>query len=179
MDTMQGPGTSWTPQLDPRFSAPDATPTPWPEVHQTLVDAELFWISTVRADGRAHVTPLVAVWHEDAVHFCTGGDEQKAVNIATHPHVALTTGCDRWDEGLDVVVEGEAVRVTDRAVLEQLAQRWRTKWDGRWRFEPVDEGFQHEDRGGVALVFTVRPSKILAFTKGDLGSYTRFLPVGR
>ncbi|WP_052664121.1 hypothetical protein [Nitriliruptor alkaliphilus] len=48
------------------------------------------------------------MWHDDAVHFCAGGDEQKAVNIATHPHVALTTGCDRWDGGLDVVVEVDA-----------------------------------------------------------------------
>lgn len=176
MTAMDERRVTWTPQLDPRFSDPEATPTGWSEVDRVLSDAELFWISTVRADGRPHVTPLVAVWHGDALHFCTGGDEQKAVNLATHPHVALTTGDARWEAGLDVVVEGEAERVTDRAVLGELAQRWRTRWDGRWRFEPVSEGFQHERGGGVALVFTVRPSKILAFAKGDRGGYTRFTP---
>jgi len=30
------------------------------------------------------------------------------VNLATNPHVVLITGCNRWDEGLDVMVEGEA-----------------------------------------------------------------------
>jgi hypothetical protein len=35
--------------------------------------------------------------------------------------VVLTTGCNRWNEGLDVVVEGEAVRVTDEEMLKRLA----------------------------------------------------------
>jgi hypothetical protein len=49
-------------ELDPRFSDPDAVPTSWPETRRILESAELFWICTVRADGRPHVTPLVAVW---------------------------------------------------------------------------------------------------------------------
>jgi Pyridoxamine 5'-phosphate oxidase len=77
-----------------------------------LEAAELFWISTVRADGRPHVTPLVAAWLDGAIHFHTGADEQKAANLRANPHVVLTTGCNRWNEGLDVVVEGEAVRVS-------------------------------------------------------------------
>ena len=40
--------------------------------------APLWWITTVRPDGRPHVTPLLAVWHEGALHFCTGSEEQKA-----------------------------------------------------------------------------------------------------
>ena len=35
------------------------------------------WLTTVRADGRPHVTPLVAVWLDDAIHFSTGPEEQK------------------------------------------------------------------------------------------------------
>ncbi|HEX2433996.1 MAG TPA: pyridoxamine 5'-phosphate oxidase family protein [Gaiellaceae bacterium] len=72
------------------------------------------WISTVRADGRPHDTPLVAVWLDDAVHFTTGAAEQKAGNLRSNPTVILTTGCNQWDRGLDVVVEGEAVQVTRR-----------------------------------------------------------------
>ena len=36
---------------------------------------------------------------------------------------------------LDVMVEGDAVRVTDSEVLERLAEAWGQKWDGRWQFE--------------------------------------------
>lgn len=37
----------------------------------------------MRADGRPHVTPLVAVWLDGAPHFSTGPAEQKAVNLST------------------------------------------------------------------------------------------------
>jgi general stress protein 26 len=155
-------------KLDPRFSDPDAVATEWEETRRVLESAELFWISTVRADGRPHVTPLVAVWLDDAVHFTTGAKEQKAVNLQSNPNVILTTGCNQWERGLDVVVEGEAVQVTDDDVLERLAEAWATKWDGRWRFEVRSGAFHHED-GGVALVFSVAPVKVFAFAKGTFG----------
>jgi general stress protein 26 len=160
-----------TTSLDPRFSDPAATPTPWPDTLRAIETAELFWITTVRADGRPHVTPLVAVWLDGALHFCTGAAEQKAVNLRTTPHVVLTTGCGTWDRGLDVVVEGDAVRVTDGPTLQRLADAWRTKWDGRWHFEARDGAFHHED-GGEALVYAVAPTKVLAFGKGTF-SHTR------
>ena len=156
--------------IDARFSAPDATAAEWTESRRALESAELFWITTVRADGRPHVTALVAVWLDDAIHFATGPSEQKAVNLQTNPHVILTTGCNTWDRGLDVVVEGDAVRVTDDAVLERLAEAWTTKWDGRWRYEAHDGSFHHE--AGQALVFAVRPTKVLSFGKGTF-SHTR------
>jgi general stress protein 26 len=161
-----------TTALDPRFSDPEAEPTTWQQTVEALEGAELFWISTVRSDGRPHVTPLVAVWLDDALHFCTGAGEQKAVNIRDNPHVALTTGCNQWAEGLDVVVEGEARRVTDDAVLGRLAEAWARKWDGRWRFEARDGAFHDDEGGGVALVFAVKPAKVLAFGKGGF-SHTR------
>src|SRR5439155_17155624 len=103
----------------------------------------LSWISTVRADGRPHVTPLVAVWLDGALHFCTGPTEQKARNLSGNPHVVVTTGCNSWEVGLDVMVEGAAVRVTDDATLRRLADAWATKWDGRWKFAVIAGGFEH------------------------------------
>jgi len=95
-------------ELDERFSDPGAKATPWAKAREVLETAQLSWVTTVRADGRPHVTPLVAVWLDDAVHFTTGPGEQKAVNLVRNPHVVMTTGCNRWDQGLDVMVEGEA-----------------------------------------------------------------------
>src|SRR5579862_6495875 len=117
--------------LDERFSDEHAVATSWAETRRALEGAELFWISTVRADGRPHVTPLVAVWLDDAIYFATGPAEQKALNLRGNPHVILTTGCNRWDAGLDVVVEGNAAPVSDDSVLGGLAQAWGRKWDGR------------------------------------------------
>jgi general stress protein 26 len=160
-----------TTELDQRFSDPNTVATGWDETRDALETAELFWITTVRADGRPHVTPLVAVWLDDAIHFSTGATEQKAVNLSHNPHVILTTGCNHWDKGLDVVVEGDALQVTDDAKLKRLATAWATKWDGRWQYQPRDGAFQTES-GGTALVFAVTPTKVLAFTKGHF-SHTR------
>src|SRR5436305_4480252 len=100
-------------QIDTRFSEPGAVATEWDETRRVLETAELFWISTVRADGRPHVTPLVAVWLDGTIHFSTGPTEQKAINLRGNPHVILMTGCNDWKGGLDVVVEGDAIQVTD------------------------------------------------------------------
>ena len=159
-------------ELDARFSDPDASATSWDDARQVLEAADITWISTVRTDGRPHVTPLVAVWLDDALHFCTGPDEQKAHNLAANPHVVLTTGCNHWDEGLDVMVEGAAVRVTDGATLERLASAWARKWDGQWQFQTADGGFQQDGGPGIAFVFAVRPTNVLAFGKGTF-SHTR------
>jgi general stress protein 26 len=156
--------------LDTRFSDAKTVATGWEQARGALESAELFWITTVRADGRPHVTPLVAVWFDGAVYFTTGADEQKAVNLRGNPHVVLTTGCNSWDDGLDVMVEGDAVRVTDDDLLIRLADAWTSKWDGRWRFEARDGAFHHEV--GSALVFAVAPAKVLAFGKGTF-THTR------
>ena len=157
-------------EIDPRFSDRDAVATEWDETRRVLETAELFWISTVRADGRPHVTPLVAVWLDGAIHFSTGATEQKAINLQGNPHVILTTGGNRWDGGLDVMVEGDAVRLTDDQVLNRLAEAWAAKWDGRWQYEVRGGRFHHGT--GEALVFSVQPTKILAFAKGNF-SHTR------
>ena len=157
-------------ELDTRFSDPGAHPTSWEDTLDAIKQAELFWLSTVRADGRPHVTPLVAVWFDDALHFSTGAHEQKALNLAGNPRVTLTTGANDWQSGLDVAVEGEAVRVTDPEQLHQLAAAWAQKWDGRWQYRVVEDGFRHDV--GTALVFAVRPTKVMAFAKGRF-SHTR------
>lgn len=176
-------------QLDERFSDPRAEATTWAEARQVLEAAQISWISTVRADGRPHVTPLVAVWLDGRIHFSTGATEQKGVNLATNPNVVLTTGCNAWDDGLDVMVEGTARRVTDRTTLERLAAAWRTKWDGSWQFEVTDGGFGNTGADAQALVYAVEPARVLAFGRRRLAepsedtmlpavsfSHTRHLP---
>lgn len=166
-----GPVSPSVTEIDPRYSDPNAVATQWTEALRLIEAADLFWISTVRADGRPHVTPLVAVWLDGALHFSTGADEQKCVNLRANPHVILTTGCSTWDEGIDLVVEGDAVRVTGQARLRRLARAWAAKWDGRWQFEPDEDGFA-DPAGHAAVVYAVTPAKVLAFAKGSF-SHTR------
>src|SRR5215475_14373659 len=145
-----------TPELHEAFSEPGASPTPWAEVADVLARSEMFWLSTVRRDGRPHVTPLPAVWLDGVLHFCTGEAEQKAVNLAHDPRCLLTTGTNHLRSGLDVIVEGEAVRVTDDARLRRLAERWQVELD--WPYVVDDGAFHHA--GGRALVFAVAATKV-------------------
>ena len=161
--------TEPTGELNAGFSQPGATPTPWSQVVGQLEDAEIFWLSTVRADGRPHVTPLPAIWDGGVLHFCTGTEEQKTKNLGREPRCVLTTGNNRLRSGLDVVVEGTAERVTDHARLVELAALWQSKLD--WPYEVGEDTFS--DGTHTAWVFGVRPAKVLAFGKGEF-SQTRY-----
>jgi general stress protein 26 len=160
-----------TAELNEGFSGPDATARPWADVVEVLASAEIFWLSTVRRDGRPHVTPLPAVWLDGALHFCSGADEQKTKNLGSEPRCILTTGTDRLRSGLDVVVEGTAERVTDAAQLGRLAERWKAELD--WDFT-VGDGEFRDPEGRHGLVFRVAPAKVLAFGKGEPFSQTRY-----
>jgi general stress protein 26 len=160
-----------TVELDSRFSSANAKAAAWAEARAALEKAEIYWITTVRPDGRPHVTPLVAVWSEDAMYFCTGADERKNKNIQQNAHCILTTGCNSFKEGFDIVVEGDAVRVSDEAKLKRLAGLWQSKYDWPWT---VRNGKFHGDEGNDALVYEVRPTKAFGFAKGETFSQTRW-----
>lgn len=151
--------------LDDRFSEPGATATSWPDARQALEEAGTFFLSTVRSDGRPHATTLIAVWVDDALYFCTGPGEQKAKNLEQNRHCLVATGGNAMDKGLDLVVEGDAGRVTDQSKLQRIADAYEAKYGRDWHFEVGDGYFEHE--GGNAVVFEVVPAKVLGFAKGN------------
>jgi nitroimidazol reductase NimA-like FMN-containing flavoprotein (pyridoxamine 5'-phosphate oxidase superfamily) len=160
-------------EIDPRYGNDGMPPTDWADVVRVLQTAGVFWITTLRPGGGPHVTPLVAVWSNDRLNFCFGVGEQKDINVQADPRVAMTTGTNSWDGGLDVVIEGEAVAVTDTVSLKQLAEVWTTVWDGRWDYEVGDGCFHHPGSTERVLVFTVEPSTAYAFAKSPF-SQTRY-----
>lgn len=158
-------------QLNEGFSQPGAAAPPWADVARVLSASEMFWLSTVRRDGRPHITPLPAVWAGGQLYFCVGSQEQKARNLEFNPGCVVATGANQFRSGLDVVVEGTAGRVTDQDQLERLAAMWKSKLD--WDFELTEGGFR--DPGGrMGLVFRVNPVKVLAFGKSPV-TQTRYV----
>jgi len=175
--TMKQPMT----ELDSRFSSPDATPIPWADASGRLEQAEIFWLSTVRPDGRPHVTPLLALWLDGALYFSTGADERKAKNLTHNAHCILTTGQNALNqEGFDLVVEGEAVRVTDSAKLQRIADLYESKYGSAWRYIVRDGALYHAheaQRGEdaqAAMVYEVAPTTAFGFGKGAVFSQTRW-----
>jgi hypothetical protein len=160
-------------KLDRRFSSHDASPTAWSEADRVLDQAGIFWLTTVRPDGRPHVTPLIAVWLDNAMHFCTGVDERKWKNLAGNDHCILTTGSNAYQSGLDIVVEGNAVRVTDDDVLRAIAEAFEAKYGADWHFDVKDGAFQGQGEGG-AWVYRVDPVTAFGFGRGEQPSQTRW-----
>src|SRR5215208_5709571 len=126
--------TARTPKtdLDTRYSSDGATATPWSDATQVLESAEIYWLSSIRPEGRPHVTPMIGIWQDDTLYFSTGADERKNLNLVANPQCVVTTGCNTMTDGIDIVVEGEAVRVRDDATLERLAEAYRSKYG--WEF---------------------------------------------
>ncbi|MGI8588801.1 MAG: pyridoxamine 5'-phosphate oxidase family protein [Chloroflexia bacterium] len=107
-----------------------APPIPWTRVRERLdegisqdpgsggPDRHTCWLATVRPDGRPHVMPLGVLWVDGAFYFNAGAGTRKAQNIAHNPHCVITVAT----HDFDLVVEGEAARVTDVAKLQRIAQ---------------------------------------------------------
>jgi hypothetical protein len=158
--------------LDTRYSGENAQATPWPDAVTRLEKAELFWVSTVRPDGRPHVTPVVGVWMDGAFYFSSGAGEQKSRNLAASRQCAVITGCNAWNDGFDIVLHGEAAVVRDLPLLQRVADTFLAKYGSDWAFEVTADGFF---RGpGLALVYQVVPAQALGFGKGEPFSHTRW-----
>ncbi|MFJ2734823.1 pyridoxamine 5'-phosphate oxidase family protein [Streptomyces sp. NPDC087317] len=163
--------------LNPRPGAAEVTATEWAEAERLLRFAEIFWVSTVRPDGRLHVTPVIAAWHDGVVYFATGPGEQKARNLSHDGHCALTTGGNSLTEGLDVVVEGTARQVADPALLEEVIAAYETKYgphitSPEGTFHGIGDAF----RKGDAVVFAVAPATAYGFGRDDgVYSHTRWM----
>jgi hypothetical protein len=162
-----------TPSLDRRFGDPEATPESWDTALDILRKAEIFWLSTVRESGKPHVTPLIAVLVDEVLYFTTGKGEQKYVNLQANPHVVLATGTNLLHEGLDVIVEGVAIRTTDNSVLAGVAGEYARKYGPDWAFEAHDEALHHAE-GGAAIAFRIEPAKVFGFRREGMYSQTRW-----
>lgn len=91
--------------------------------------ADTTWfLGTVRPDGRPHAAGVGATWFDGNLYFVSGPRTRKSKNLAANPACTLSVRL----EGIDLVFEGEAERVTDIATLEVVVARYR---EGGWPAE--------------------------------------------
>jgi Pyridoxamine 5'-phosphate oxidase len=107
----------------------DAGSAPAPEA----LNARATWLATVNEDGSPHVTAVGAVWLDGTFWFQTGAGTRKGRNVARDPRCSIAVSV----RDADVVVEGDAARVTDPGVLARIAKAWA---DGGWPVEPDASG---------------------------------------
>ena len=86
-------------------------------------DRHTCWLATIDADGSPHVTGIGAIWVDDGFWFETGERTRKARNIARDPRCTLSIATREFD----LVVEGEASKITDPPIVAAMAERWATE----------------------------------------------------
>ena len=89
-------------------------------------------LGTVRPDGRPHAAYFGALWLDGDIYFTSNAGTRKARNLAQNPAGTISMSL----EGIDLILEGEATRVTDQPTLEAVAGLYR---EGGWPAEVEGE----------------------------------------
>ena len=142
---------------------------PAPDAH----NARTTWLTTVNEDGSPHVTAVGAVWLDGAFWFQTG-DTRKGHNVARDPRCSVAVSI----LDADVVVEGDAARVTDPDSVARAAKAWA---DGGWPAEPDSSGagitapFNAPSQGPPPWnVYRIEPRSATVVLGTEPGGLTRF-----
>jgi hypothetical protein len=159
------PPVDWAP-IGEKLEADSA---PDPDAH----NARTKWLSTLNEDGSPHVTAVGAVWLDGTFWFQTG-DTRKGRNVERDPRCSIAVSI----RDADVVVEGDAVRVTDPAMVARAAQAWA---DGGWPAEPDESGsgitapFNAPSQGPPPWkVYRIEPRSAVVVLGSEPGGLTRF-----
>src|SRR6266516_7328682 len=112
---------------------------PWSRPHDLLAASPTqsgitFFLGTSRPYGRPHAAGIGALWLDGDLYFTSGPETRKARNLASNPACTISVKL----EGIDLILEGEAFRVTDQPTLEQAARLYR---EGGWPAEVEGDAF--------------------------------------
>ena len=154
----------------------DLEPVPWSRALKALekgpVPPGTWFLATVRPDGRPHVAGVGAVWQDGKVYVVSGEGTRKGRNLAARPACSIAVSLD----GMDLVVEGDAERVTDRATLDRLAARYAEEG---WPATVDGAAFTHEFSAPSAgpppwNLYAIEPVTVYGVLAGAPGGATRW-----
>jgi hypothetical protein len=141
-------------------------PIEWGEAVGRIADARFSWLATSRPDGRPHVRPCLTVWMDGRLHSTTRADAAKGRHLAADGRCSMSVSTD----GMDLVVEGVAMFVTDLGLLQRLADAYRGKYG--WPPVVVDGAFDAPYGAPTAgeppyHPFAISPEAVYAFGTDD------------
>ena len=132
------------------------------------------WLSTVNDDGSPHVTAVGALWADGAFWFQTGPGTRKGRNVARDPRCSVAVSI----RDADVVIEGDAVRVTEPSAVARIAKAWAERG---WPVEPDESGsgitapFNAPSQGPPPWnVYRIEPRSAIVVSSKEPGGLTRF-----
>jgi hypothetical protein len=130
------------------------------------------WLATTKPDGRPHVAGVGALWVDGKVYFVSGVRTRKSRNLAANPSCVFSVSL----TGIDLVLEGRAIRVTDRPTLLRLAKRYAAQgWPARVSGESFTAEYSAPSAGPPPWnLYVVRPSTAFGVSSGDPPGATRW-----
>jgi general stress protein 26 len=133
-----------------------------------LEDSQFYWLATVRPDGRPHVVPVLAVWHDGALHFVAGAGSRKARNLGGNAQATIAVDSD----DLHIVVEGATAKVHDARQLRAIAEVYLDKYE--WHVTIRDGAYygQGAPTAGPPPYEVYRLTPAVAFAFGSDESFT-------
>lgn len=139
------------------------------------VNSRTTWLCTVNEDGSPHVTAVGAIWVDGTFWFQTGAGTRKGRNVARDPRCSVAVSI----RDADVVIEGDAARVTEPSAVARVAKAWA---DGGWPVEPDESGsgitapFNAPSQGPPPWnVYRVETRSATVVLSAEPGGLTRFL----
>jgi Pyridoxamine 5'-phosphate oxidase len=93
-----------------------------------------WFLGTVGSDRRPHAAGVGALWDDGDIYFTSGPGTRKSRHLAANPACSISVQL----QGIDLVFEGTATRVTDTPTLERIASRFR---EGGWEPAVAGDGF--------------------------------------
>jgi nitroimidazol reductase NimA-like FMN-containing flavoprotein (pyridoxamine 5'-phosphate oxidase superfamily) len=138
---------------------------PWSHALERLEQARIYWIASVRSNGRPHLTPIWGVWLDNVLFFDGSPESRRSRNIAAHPAIAVHV--ERGNAGKDVViVEGNASEYRPEPAL---AQRLAAAYGAKYAEDGYAPSADQWDNGGLTAT---RPRLVVAWT--DMNTATRW-----
>lgn len=138
------------------------------------VNSHTTWLSTINEDGSPHVTAVGAMWVDGAYWFQTGTGTRKGRNVTRDPRCSVAVSV----RDADVVIEGDANRVTDAGDIARIAKAWA---DNGWPAEPDASGagitapFNAPSQGPPPWnVYRIQARSAIATLGTEPGGLTRF-----
>ncbi len=134
--------------------------------------AATFWLATTKPDGRPHVAGVGALWVDGKIYFVSGARTRKSRNLAANPGCVFSVSL----TGIDLVIEGTAIRVTDHPTLLRLAERYAAQgWPASVGGQALVAEYSAPSAGPPPWnLYVLRPTTAFGVASGDPPGATRW-----
>jgi hypothetical protein len=151
-----------------------AKPIPWSRAVKQLASsaAGTYWLATTKPDGTPHVAAVGALWVDGKIYFVSGTATRKSRNLAANPSCVVSVSL----PGIDLVLEGTAIRIADRPTLLRLAKRYAAQgWPASVSGAALTAEYSAPSAGPPPWnLYVVRPTTAFGVASADPPGATRW-----